>query len=385
VSRIKIFHLIKSLNRGGAETLLSEGLKCADLERFEYTYGYFNPNIAALVPVLEGQGAVVKCFGAPTPVSIMRRVLAVARELRLQRADLLHCHLPLAGVVGRLAGRLAGVPVIYTEHNKPEWYRRPTFLLNSYTYRFQDHVIAVSQSVADSIHKYIRPTVPVTVIRNGIDAQAFQRDPVGAAAVQSRFGIPPDAVTVGNVAALIPQKRLQDWLAAARLIHERVPRTRFLLVGEGPEERELLEAIDSLGLRGVAHLCGVQEDVRPYLSAMDVYMMSSAYEGLPVALLEAMALDCAPVCTAVGGIPEVIIDGVNGFLTEAGFPEQLADRVVGLVSDPVRLRTMACAARSTLGAGFRVTDMIRAVETLYLAELGRQSGSIRTIEHVSGH
>ena len=147
-------------------------------------------------------------------------------------------------------------------------------------------------------------------------------------------------------------------------------RTRFLVVGEGPQERELSQRIASHSLQGVVHLCGVQADVRPYLAAMDVYMMSSAYEGLPVALLEAMAMECAPVCTAVGGIPEVIRDGCNGFLTRPAQPRELADRVVALQADPATRRAFAAAAHRTVVAEFGVERMIRAVEATYLDVLG---------------
>lgn len=369
--KIRVLHLIKSLNRGGAETLLAEGLRFADRERFELSYGFFHPEMDALAATLAAAGATVTCFGGRNHLGMLARTPRVARHLRDARIDLLHCHLPMSAVVGRLAARTAAVPVIYTEHNKPEWYRRPTFWLNAWTYGMQRRVIAVSASVEESIRTYIHPTVPMTVIRNGIDAPHFQPSTAdGGAAVRARFGIPAGASVVGTVAALIPQKRLHDWIDAARLVHERRADTRFLVVGEGPQERELSQRIASHSLQGVVHLCGVQADVRPYLAAMDVYMMSSAYEGLPVALLEAMAMECAPVCTAVGGIPEVIRDGCNGFLTRPAQPRELADRVVALQADPATRRAFAAAAHRTVVAEFGVERMIRAVEATYLDVLG---------------
>jgi L-malate glycosyltransferase len=375
VRKIKVLHLIKSLNRGGAETLLAEGLRFADESSFELSYGYFNPALNALEPVLAGYGAPVKCFGGEHHASMLGRTRRVARLLRDRQIDLLHCHLPMAGVVGRLAGRLAGVPVIYTEHNKPEWYRRPTFLLNSWTYDLQSRVIAVSGSVEQSIREHIRPRVAVTVIRNGIDAAAFRRDAEAGVMIRHRMGISNDATVVGNVAALIPQKRLHDWIEAARLIHEQRDDVRFLIVGEGPQHAELLKRIEGARLSGIVHMSGVQTDVRPYLSAMDIYMMSSAFEGLPVALLEAMAAHCAPVCTAVGGIPEVIEEGVNGFLTEAGHPTQLAAKVCALAADGARTREVADAARLTVHRNFGIERMVREVEVLYRDVLDRPRGA----------
>lgn len=371
MGKIRVLHLIKSLNRGGAETLLAEGLRFADRERFELSYGFFNPRLDALASTLAANGARVTCFEAAGMVSMLGRISRVVRHLRELRVDLLHCHLPTSGAVGRVAGRVAGVPVVYTEHNKPEWYRRPTFWLNSCTYGLQEHVIAVSASVEDSIRRHIRPRVPVTVIRNGIDVGSFTRGEHDGLAVRERFGIPSDAPVVGNVAALIPQKRLDEWIDAARSIRQHHPSTRFLLIGEGPLQPMLVERIAATGLQDAVYLCGVQADVRQYLAAMDIYMMSSAYEGLPVALLEAMAMRCAPVCTAVGGIPEVIREGRSGFLTKPGKPGQLADRVGKLLASPGLLREVAAEARLAVASDFGMERMARELEALYLDVLHR--------------
>lgn len=364
--KFRILHLIKSLNRGGAETLLADGIRFADQERFELSYGYFHPRLDALVATLADRGGTVTCFGGGNHLGMLARVGAVAHHLRSREIDLLHCHLPTAGVVGRLAARLAGVPVVYTEHNKPEWYRRPTFLLNAWTYDMQERVIAVSESVQESIAVHIHTRIPVTVIRNGIDASCFHRADWDGTPVRRRFDIPGDAVVVGNVAALIPQKCLLDWIAAAALVNERRPGVHFLLIGDGPMRLQLSRRIAELHLEDVVHLCGVQSDVRPYLAAIDVYMMSSAFEGLPVALLEAMAMACAPVCTAVGGIPEVIGSGRNGYLTEPFRPDALAELVTRLVDDPTRRRAIADVARREVETDFRIERMIRAVERTYL-------------------
>src|SRR5690349_1375492 len=139
--RIKVLHLIKSLNRGGAETLLAEGHRCADHARFEFSYGYFNPALNALVPTLRAEGAEVTCFGASNHITMLMRARRVARHLREHEIDLVHCHLPTAGVVGRVAARMAGVPLVYTEHNKVEWYRWVTFWMNARTYSWQHRVI----------------------------------------------------------------------------------------------------------------------------------------------------------------------------------------------------------------------------------------------------
>src|SRR5690606_1254850 len=120
VRRLRVFHVIKSLGRGGAETLLTQGLEAADRDRFDYGYGYFVPWKDQLVPALREHGAEVTCFSAGTSAEVLLRVPQVRRQLKSWQADVVHCHLPVSAVCGRLAAQLARVPVVYTEHNLQE-------------------------------------------------------------------------------------------------------------------------------------------------------------------------------------------------------------------------------------------------------------------------
>ena len=364
--KIKVFHLIKSLERGGAEVLLSEGLRFADRDTFEYEYGYFRADLSVILPALLAQEVEVTCFGGGNNLGILAKAFHVARHLRRREIDVLHCHLPIAGVVGRIAARLAGIPVVYTEHNKLEQYHAVTRWLNKMTYHWQHHVVAVSASVRDSIRTNTHSDVPVEVILNGVDPYCFQGAAAQGPRVRKQFGIPANARVVGTVAAFRPEKKLDDWLDAARLLHERHPFTHFLLVGDGSLRASLLRRIEAYQLGAVVHLAGAQTDVRSYLAAMDIYMSSSLFEGLPIAMLEAMAMERVPVCTAVGGIPEVIRPGHNGFLTEPESPEQLACAVGKLLTDPSLLGPLGTAARRTVEEGFSIQRMVRGLEAIYL-------------------
>lgn len=362
----RVLHLIKSFGRGGAEMLLPEGLRFADRDRFEYSYAYFLPWKDAMVPALAAQHAPVTCFGGRDNARILLRARRLAAHLRRHRIDLLHCHLPVAGAVGRIAGHIAGVPVIYSEHNKQERYHGLTRRLNAATWSWQSRAIAVSVDVADSIRAHIRSDVPVEVVLNGVDVERFARNAVDPAPVRAAFCIPADAPVVGTVAVFRTQKRLVDWVEAACRIRERHPTCRFLLVGDGPLRAEVEGAIAARGLGGVVHLPGLQEDVRPYVAAMDVYMMSSVFEGLPVALLEAMAMGCGIVSTDVGGIPEVVRDGENGRLVPAGDPAALAAAASDLLGDADALADCQRAARRTVEEGFSMRRMARELERIYL-------------------
>jgi L-malate glycosyltransferase len=372
---LRVLHLIKSLGRGGAEMLLPETLRFADRERFHYEYAYFLPWKDAMVPALSAAGAEVICMGARNNLQILLKSRQLARHLQRRRIDVLHCHLPVAGAAGRIAGRLAGVPVVYSEHNKQERYHVLTRRLNALTWRWQACAVAVSGDAAQSVRTHIRSDVPLRVVLNGVDVDRFSRAGADGGEVRRRFQVAHDAPVIGTVAVFRVQKRLHDWVEAARLVHALHPATRFFLVGDGPLREEVLAAVEQAGLRQVVHLPGLQEDVRPFLAAMDIYMMSSMFEGLPVALLEAMAMGCAPVSTRVGGIPELVTDGHNGILTEPGNPQALAEAAAALVAQPSRRRELAAAARSTVVEQFSMRRMAGELEDIYEA-VARKTSAI---------
>lgn len=362
---IRVFHLIKSLGRGGAEMLLTDGPATSDPARFRYGFGYFLAHKNALVADLERIGEVV-CFPAKGGAGMLSQVWALAHHLRIWNADLLHCHLPLAGVIGRLAGALARVPVVYTEHNVIERYHPATRLAANATWRLQRQVIAVSAEVKDSIARRFGERVPVRVIRNGISLQRFSRATAGGAKLRAELGIASDAMVIGSVAVFRKQKRLDLWLATAQLVLRQHPEVRFLLVGDGPLRDEVRQQVQMLGLTGKVLLPGLQADVRPYLGAMDAYLMSSDFEGVPIALLEAMAMEVPPVTTMAGGIPEVIEANVSGFLEPCGDVGALAAALETLIAVGPRGRAAYGArARERVTVEFSTARMMGEIEEVY--------------------
>ena len=362
---IRVFHLIKSLGRGGAETLLVQGLDCADRESFEFAYGYFLPWKDQLVPDLRERGATVREFTARTPAGCLAQAVPVARFLRRWKADVVHSHLPVASITARLAAKLAGVPLVATEHNLLQRYHRATRLATLATWRLQDRVIAVSREVEESIHQHAGRIVPTEVVLNGVAVHAFRRDEAGAARVRREWEIPSDAPIVGTVAVFRVQKRLGDWLGAARKILDHHPTTHFLLVGDGPERSEVERVSAELGLNGRVHLCGLQSDVRPYLSAMDVYLMSSVFEGLPIAMLEAMSIGLPIVATTVGGIPEVVRTDVEGYLADPGEVDQLSRFVSKILEDRSLRVRLGNAAHARVENDFGMARMQARLEAIY--------------------
>jgi L-malate glycosyltransferase len=369
---MQVLHVVKSLGRGGAELLLLEGLR-ASTAATEQRFAYFLPWKDALVRPLQELGADVRCFPARGAGGMAMRVSELARAARTWRTDIIHSHLPLAGAVARLAGQLSRIPVVYSEHNLQERYHPATRAANLATWHLQARVIAVSDDVRASAERAAATSVPIQVVKNGVSLHHFRRDNDAGRAVRQQLGVPPNAPLIGTVAVFRTQKRLDLWLQAAALTRQAHPNAHFLMVGDGPLRADVERWIAHHRLQGAVHLVGLQEEVRPYLSAMDLYMMSSEFEGLPVALLEAMAMELPVVVTRVGGIPEVVRDGEAGRVVQSGAPHELARALASLLSSDAERRAMAVRARSVVAAGFAMDRMQRELEEVYELVLSESS------------
>lgn len=366
-TKVKVLHIIKSLGRGGAETLLPETLKLHDRTRFEFHYIYFLPWKNQLMKELQQAGGTVTCLSASNNIWLALRAEAVVRYVREQGIQLVHCHLPWAGFVGRYVYLRTRVPVIYTEHNKQERYHGITRWLNKATFNFQSAALAVSGDVADSIQKNIRPKISVRVVLNGVNTDFFQRPSARGSGIRTQSGIPGYALVVGIVAVFRFQKRLKEWLQVFHHAIEQQQELYGIIVGDGLLRGEVEAEIGRLGLTNRVFLVGLQTDVKPYYEAMDVFMMTSIFEGLPIALLEAMSMGCAVVTTDAGGIKEVIRDGVDGIMLPVEQWAALSDRLVELARDRGRLAEYQRAARARVVAEFSLQRMVGELEELYLS------------------
>lgn len=362
--KINVLLLIKGLGLGGAEMLLEMAAPHLDRDRFNYQIGYFLPWKDALVERLERSGLPVHCFDVTSSFSIAG-VHRLTRFCVDHEISVLHAHLPMPGVMGRIAGRRAKVPVIvYSEHNLWPRLNPVSRMLNRLTFSMNDRAIAVSQDVADSISP--RFVDRVEVINNGIDVDAVLSRAGDRHATRQRLGMDDDCILIGKVANLTPKKNHELLIDAFAQLHHRVPNSRLLLVGQYANRDTILrQRTRDLGIEHAVIFNGPSTDIPSLLHAVDLFAMSSNFEGLPIALLEAMSMGKPTVCTSVGGIPQVVRDGTEGFLVPAGDTRALANRLEQLANDIDLRNRMSQASQTRIREKFDIRSMVSNVEKVY--------------------
>ncbi|HXF72014.1 MAG TPA: glycosyltransferase [Actinomycetota bacterium] len=356
--------LIKGLGPGGAERLLAAGARYLDRSRFRYSAAYVLPEKSTLAPALEAAGVPVTCLGGGPGIRWASRLRRLVRE---EGIELVHSHLPYAAIWAR-AALGDRVRHIYTEHNEWGCYRMPTYWGNLLTFPRNDHVFAVSDQVARTIRypSLLRAAMrlpPVETLYHGPSADG-PASPADIEALRAELGVSNGLPVVGTIANFRAEKAHPDLLRAATLVRRRIPDVRFILVGQGPLEAHTRRLARDLGLDDVVTFAGYRQDAAQLCLAFDLFVLSSVHEGLPIALLEAMAAGTPAVVTDAGGLPEVVDDGVEGRVVPKRDPAALAAAIVELLGDETLRARMGRAARER-ARRFDLRRAVRRIEQVY--------------------
>lgn len=370
MSKIKVLHIIKSLGRGGAEMLLPETLKVHNHDKFEFHYIYFLPWKNQLVSTIEEAGGRVTCFSAKNNIRLLLQFYKIITYCKKNEIQIIHAHLPWAGFVSRIVYFFTKIPTLYTEHNLQERYHFITKIINKFSYNFQTVGIGVSDDVTASIKKNISPKILVKTILNGVNTGSFiQKRSEDKNTIKQQYHIPKDAFLLGTVAVFRFQKRLDLWLEIVAEAIKINPNIYGIIIGAGQLESDLFEKHKELKLEGKVIFAGLQSNVKPYYEAMDAFMMSSSFEGLPIALLEAMSMECAILSTNAGGIKEVLRDTIDGLVVDVEDWKQLTQKIVDLSLNQDKLSAFKLKARERVVASFSIEAMVTQLETLYLEQI----------------
>jgi glycosyltransferase involved in cell wall biosynthesis len=363
---LHVAYLSAGLAERGYETTLVAG----SLARGEGSMAYVAEGLGVEVVRLDALSREI------SPIRDALSILRLARLIREQRPRILHTHTAKAGTVGRLAALLAGDArpevVVHTFHGHVlRGYFGPLKsgafrLLERLLARVTTRLIAVSPQVRDDLVALgVAPPEKFSVVRLGIElAERLETAEEGLDA-RARLGIGAERFVVGWVGRMTGVKRTDDVLEALRLLRERGVDAVLLMVGDGPDRDHVEQRASELGIVRHCLFLGYQEDVSGWYRAFDAMILPSANEGTPVVVIEALAAGCPVVATSVGGVPDVVREGVDGFLVPMGDTEALAERLARLAEDPALRARMGAAGRESVPARYAVERLVGDIDELY--------------------
>jgi glycosyltransferase involved in cell wall biosynthesis len=377
--KIKILQVITELAIGGAQEHMICLCDLLDKKKFyvtilsgtqpasesDCTEEVINKNISlSLVPQLSRE---------INPIRDLVALFKMMTYIRKERFDVVHTNSSKAGILGRLAARWAGVPVIvhtahgWAHHNyMNKWRRKFYIMLERIAEKFTDKIVAVSElNVKKALNDKIGQQGKYCIIRSGIDIEKFTRYGIDTDKEKRKWKIDPSDKVVGSVTRLFDQKSPGDFIRMANEILKNNGRISFLLVGDGPLKRQIEAMIVEYGISKKVILTGFRSDIPELLSIMDVFVLTSLWEGLPRVLPQAMAMGVPIVATSVDGIPELVKHGQNGFMVPPEDFRALAQKTLQLIENPSLAEKMGEAGKQMVYPEFCVKEMVKKTEKLY--------------------
>jgi glycosyltransferase involved in cell wall biosynthesis len=393
--RVKILRVIARLNMGGPAlhvAYLTEGLTKRGYDT-TLVSGSLARGEDSMAFVADAHGVeVVRIDELGREISPLRDLLAtirLAKLIRRERPQILHTHTAKAGTVGRVAALLAGSRkppiIVHTFHGHVlRGYFGP---LRSLFFRLLERrlaagttaLIAVSPQVRDDLVALgVAPRERFVVIRLGIELDERVAPELNGRGESRRYlGIPGDRFAVGWIGRMTAVKRTDDVLIAFKRLRDGGVDAVLCMVGDGPDRLQLEQRAHELGVARNTVFLGYQEDVAPFYAAFDALVLPSGNEGTPVSVIEALAAELPVVATRVGGVPDVVRDGEDGFLVEAGATDDLADRLAQLAGDPALRARMGKQGRERVLPRYAVERLVEDIDELYRSLLSAGGGRKR--------
>jgi glycosyltransferase involved in cell wall biosynthesis len=394
VKRVRVLQAITRLIVGGAQETAMYTAALLDPQRFqvELLCGPETGSEGSLVTeVHERRIPLTVVPNLVRSIHPGRDLLALwnlCRFLKRGRFSIVHTNSSKAGIIGRLAAGWAGVPVIvHTVHgwsfhdHMPRPSRLLFIALERLTARFSTALVVVSaRDIDKGLRAGIGEPTRYHLIRSAIPLDAFDPARVDAASVRRDLGLPDDAPVLGNVGRFSSQKNPLDWVRVAARVARAMPECRFLLVGDGPLRPDVERALAEAGIAERTVLTGLRRDVPRMMAAMDVFLLTSLWEGLPRVIPQAMAMRTPVVANRADGTVEAIAHGETGFLCAPGDLDGLTAHCLELLRDPARRRAMGTRGREWATSEFDVRSMVSQIADLYeglLEQQGAAAGSGR--------
>lgn len=362
-NRIRILQVVQSLDFGGLERVVINIVSNLDPSRFQCEVLCLR-HAGRFAKELQGAGHVVRCFdlGRGKSFSAPRKLASFIHE---GGYDIVHSHDTSPLLYTSLAKLFnSHFKHIYTEHSGI-YSCKPRHRFMTWLALFSvDHTVMVSKNLFSFYKQRFLVTTPeMSVIYNGLDFPAIPDD--ARESVCNELGVPENAVIVGTAVRFYPQKGIRYLVEAIPTVLKAHPETRFLLVGEGVERHMLEQMAEAAGIKDCVIFTGFRRDIARLIGAMDIYVLPSLWEGLPLALIEALMAKKAVIATDVGGNTEMIEDGQTGFIVPSQRSDQLAERLITLVGSERLRNEFAANGYMYAMKHFALTAMVTDYEKLY--------------------
>ena len=389
LDKLRVLRAITRLNIGGPAIhaiLLTRGLEDDRFTSVLVT-GLEGPHEGTMRGLATAHGVrprIIEELGREvSPANDLRATLRMYRLIRRSRPHIVHTHMAKAGTAGRLAARLAGVPIVvhtfhgHTFHSYFGRAKTALFLQIERTLaRWTDRIVAVGEDQRRELAAYgVAPAGKIAVIPLGLEIEALLDAERERGKLKAELGLNGSSRLVGIVARLVPIKAHEVFLRAAARVRESEPNSYFLVIGDGERRAELQGIAAELGLGGAVRFLGWRDDMKQVYADLDVVTLSSNNEGSPVALIEAMAAARPVVATDVGGVGEVVRAGETGLLVPPRDPDALAGGILDLLRAPERAEAFGRAGRARVYPRHAASRLVGDVRGLYL-ELAREKGLV---------
>lgn len=370
---IRVLHVTFNMSFGGTEAVIRELTAQDDKGRTEHQVICIDGNVGAIGEQLRERG---------TPVLALKRrpgfdtelIAALRDTIRSRQIDVVHCHQYTPWVYGCLASVATPAKVIFTEHGRfyPDRYRYKAVLVNQVLAILTRQMVAISAATRGALARYeFLPRRRIKLIYNGI--QALEVDSGLVEKLRTELSLESDVFVMGTVARLDPVKNQIMMLEAFARVHRVHPKTRLIIVGDGPERQKLEARAAKLGVKQAVIFTGFSAKPGLYLALMDLFLLSSDSEGTSMTLLEAMSLGLPVVATEAGGTPEIVDHDVTGMLTPVGDCEAFASAIEAFLRDPEKLKVQGAAGRVKFEKHYSVGSMARQYLECYARVLGRSA------------
>lgn len=302
-----------------------------------------------------------------------RKIIALAADhLRSKKIDIIHSHRYKENVLAAFLKKMGLTKyLVQTVHGSVEKFSglalaksRLFSLVNDYyTKKSFDKIVAVSEDIRKKLVRTIQESRTIT-IHNAIDTKKIE---IGRPSdeVRAELGIPKNQVVIGSAGRMVPVKGYDRFIKMAKIIRAKFSNASFVLAGDGPQRAELTALAKNEGIEEQFVFTGHRDDIYDIINCFDLFVISSLHEGIPMVLLEAMALGKPVVSTAVGGVVEVIVDGVSGILTPPDDPEKLAEGCLRLIENHTLRSVLATGGKRRIEAEYSITAMREKITQLY--------------------